>query len=184
MIPSVVLHGPESTGKSTLAAQLAAHYRTVWVHEYGRTYCEVNGTDLETAELVTIMEAHVAERRALEPVANGFIIQDTDPVMTAAWSMMLFGKRNPVLDAFTDVGQLYLLTDIDLPWVGDAVRMFPDRADQQRFFSLCEAELVRRNLPYQIISGTAERRFETARSAIDEMLGRSTSGRREAGEVA
>lgn len=165
-LPSVVLHGPESTGKSTLAARLAATLGTVWVPEYGRAYCEEHGTELVPADLVAIMRGHVAARRAAEPRARGLLIQDTDPVMTAAWSMMLFGHRMPELDAFTEVGALYLLMDIDLPWIGDEVRMFPRRAEQRRFFELCRAELERRKLPYALISGNGEERYARALSAI------------------
>lgn len=167
MIPSVVLHGPESTGKSTLAAQLAAHYGTIWVPEYGRTYCEAHGTDLVPADLVAIMDGHVAAVRAAMPDAQSLLIQDTDPVMTAAWSLMLFGHRMEALDTFADVGALYLLMDIDLPWVGDEVRMFPDRKDQRRFFAICRAELERRALPFVTIAGDGAQRFASACDAID-----------------
>ena len=163
---NVVLHGPESTGKSTLAARLAAHFSTVWVPEYGRTYCEMHGTDLTPADLVAIMHGHVAQQRAMAAQARGFIIQDTDPLMTAAWSMMLFGRRDPALDVFADVGDLYLLMDIDLPWVGDEVRMFPDPTDQRRFFVLCQDELERRGVPWVLISGDGEQRFADALAAI------------------
>ncbi len=167
----LVLHGPESTGKSTLAAQLAAHFGTVWVPEYGRTYCEVNGTDLVPQDLIAIKKGHVAARAAMAGEAQGgLIIQDTDPLMTAAWSMMLFGHRLPELDAFTEVGDLYLLMENDLPFVQDSVRFFADRERQERFMALCEAELVRRAVPYVRIGGSREARFESAIAAIRDVL--------------
>ncbi|GLI99413.1 ATP-binding protein [Sphingobium sp. BS19] len=163
---NIVLHGPESTGKSTLAARLAAHFGTVWVPEYGRTYCETHGTDLTPDDLVAIMEGHIAQRAAMAHKAKGMLFQDTDPLMTAAWSMMLFGERNPTLDAFRDAGDLYLLMNVDLPWVGDEVRMFPDRADQLRFFDLCRAELERRGVRWVMIGGDGDQRFDAAIAAI------------------
>jgi nicotinamide riboside kinase len=54
----ICLHGPESTGKSTLATRLAAHFGCEVVPEYGRAYCEAHGTDIGMAELV-----HTARRR-------------------------------------------------------------------------------------------------------------------------
>jgi NadR type nicotinamide-nucleotide adenylyltransferase len=165
----IVLHGPESTGKSTLAAQLAAHFGTVWVPEYGRTYCEINGIDLMPDDLIAIMKGHVAAREAMGgQTQNGLIIQDTDPLMTAAWSMMLFGHRLPELDAFGNVGDLYLLMENDLPFVQDSVRMFADCKRQERFMALCEAELLRRAVPYVRIGGSREARFECALLAIRE----------------
>lgn len=174
----VVLHGPESTGKSTLAAQLAGHFGTVWVPEYGRNYCEINGTDLVPRDLIAIMDGHVAARSAMaEQARGGLIIQDTDPLMTAAWSMMLFGYRMSELDAFTGVGSFYLLMENDLPFVQDSVRMFPDLGRQERFMALCEAELVRRAMPYVRIRGSREARFESAIEAIRDMMMTETQPR-------
>ena len=36
----IVLYGPESTGKSTLAKQLAEYYKTDFVQEYAREYLQ------------------------------------------------------------------------------------------------------------------------------------------------
>jgi NadR type nicotinamide-nucleotide adenylyltransferase len=167
MMRNIVLHGPESTGKSTLAVRLADHYDTVWVPEYGRTYCERYGTDLAPDDLVRIMEGHVAHAQAATARARGLLIQDTDPLMTAAWSMMLFGHRMTALDAFDAVGDLYMLMDIDLPWVADSIRLYAERERQARFFALCEAELVRRAVPYVRIGGDGKQRFLSAVAAIE-----------------
>ena len=48
MTRHICLHGAESTGKSTLAPRLAFRLGALVVTEYGRTYCEANGTDLDT----------------------------------------------------------------------------------------------------------------------------------------
>ena len=52
MIRTIVLHGVESTGKSVLAERLARHFGTVWVPEYGRSYAETHGVDMDEADLL------------------------------------------------------------------------------------------------------------------------------------
>ncbi|MBB4154633.1 NadR type nicotinamide-nucleotide adenylyltransferase [Sphingomonas jinjuensis] len=167
MIPrSVCLHGPESTGKSTIGPQLAQHFDSPYVAEFGRTYCERFGTELSMADLVAIARGHDAKTQAALAERSYPVILDTDPLMTAVWADMLFGRRDPWFDAWTGTAELYLLFDIDLPWVEDGTRMFGSDADRRRFFELSKAELVRRKLPWVLIGGTGSRRYLNALDAI------------------
>ena len=88
---TICLHGPESTGKSTLSAPLAAHFDTLWVPEYGRAHCELYGTDLDDAGLVTIARTQSAMTQAALPWCNRRLVVDTDALTTAAWSLMILG---------------------------------------------------------------------------------------------
>lgn len=163
----VCLHGPESTGKSTLAAELADHFGGALVPEYGRTYCEEHGTDIDMAALVEIGCTHAAMTRAAVARAPAMLILDTDPLMTAVWADMMFGMRDPWFDAFSDTADLYLLLDIDLPWVDDGLRIYGGKEARARFFALSRAELDRRALPYVVIGGTGRARFDRAVAAIN-----------------
>ena len=165
---TICLHGPESTGKTTLAPLLARHFETLFVPEYGRTYCEQYGLSLDMDDLVTIGRTHAAMTQALLRQCNQRLILDTDPLMTAAWADMLFETRDPWFDAFQDTADLYLLLDIDLPWVDDGTRFFGEDDRRQRFFDLSRAELERRGLDYRIIGGPPEERFARALEAIAE----------------
>ena len=165
---TICLHGPESTGKSTLAPQLARHFDTLYVPEYGRTYCEEHGLSLEMDDLVMIGRTHAAMTQALLRQCNRRLILDTDPLMSAAWADMLFGERDPWFDAFADTADLYLLLDIDLPWIDDGTRFFGDDLRRRRFFDLSLAELERRGLTYRIIGGPPDQRLELALAAIAE----------------
>jgi len=165
---AICLHGPESTGKSTLAPRLAHHFDTIYVPEYGRTYCEQYGLSLKMEDLVTIGRTHAAMTQALKRQCNRRLFLDTDPLMTAAWADMLFGERDPWFDGFEGTADLYLLMDIDLPWVDDGTRFFGDEDRRRRFFDLSRVELDRRGLDYRIIGGSPEERFEGALQAIAE----------------
>ena len=165
---TICLHGPESTGKTTLAPQLARHFETLFVPEYGRTYCEQYGLKLQMDDLVAIGRTHAAMTQALLRQCNQRLVLDTDPLMSAVWADMLFSRRDPWFDAFQDTADLYLLLDIDMPWVDDGTRFFGDNDRRRRFFDLSRAELDRRGLNYRIIGGPPEARLERAITAIVE----------------
>ncbi len=168
MKPRIIcLHGPESTGKSTIAARLAAHFGGGHVEEYGRTYAEVNGVDFTMGDLVAIARRH--DELTLMAIARGVdpVILDTDPLMTAVWADMLFGRRDPWFDAWRNAADLYLLFDIDLPWVDDGTRLFGSAGARQRFFDLSKAELERRRVRWALVRGEGEARFENAVAAIE-----------------
>lgn len=166
----VTMFGPESTGKTTIGQELASVFNTIMVPEYGRIYTEFFGPDLEQEELMLIAEAHLGSVSAARPNAGPIIIEDTDPVMTAVWSDMLFGKRDPWFDDYKDYPDLYLLFDVDIPWVDDGTRYFKNHDDRRRFFHLCETELRRRGAPYRVIQGKGLDRVQSAQDAILEAL--------------
>ena len=166
MLRSICLHGPESTGKSTMAPRLAQHFDSTCVAEFGRTYCEQYGTDLTMADLVQIAQAHDAKTRAAAGAGKFPVILDTDPLMTAVWADMLFGWRDPWFDSWTGTADLYLLFDIDLPWVDDGTRIFGTAERRRRFFDLSRRELERRGVPWSLVGGEGERRYLNALAAI------------------
>jgi HTH-type transcriptional repressor of NAD biosynthesis genes len=169
-VKRVTLFGPESTGKTTLAKELTRYYDTIMVPEYGRVYIETFGTSITTQDLNNIAAGHQASVAAAKRQANRILIEDTDPVMTAVWSDMLLGYRDPWFDSFKDYSDLYLLNDIDIPWIDDGTRYFPTDDSRRKFFSDCEYELKSRGVNYVKVSGTLGARMLTARAAINELL--------------
>ena len=166
---TICLHGPESTGKSTLSAPLAEHFGTIWVPEYGRVHCELFGFDLDADDLVTIGRTQSAMTRAALPWCTGRLIVDTDALTTAAWSIMLLGHvPDGVLDGCA-VADLYLLTDIDIPWEDDGTRYFPAPADRRRFMAACEQVLDEAGVEWVRISGDLDARFRQAVAAIEAL---------------
>lgn len=166
---TICLHGPESTGKSTLSAPLAAHYGTIWVPEYGRTHCEVHGLDLDAEGLTTIGQGQSAMIRAALPWCNRRLVIDTDALTTAAWSIMLLGHvPEGVLRDFP-MADLYLLTDIDVPWEDDGTRYFPEAGARARFMAACEQVLEQAGAQWVRVHGPFEARLAQAVEAIDAL---------------
>lgn len=171
MLRTICLHGPESTGKSTIAPRLARLFKSECVAEFGRTYCERYGTDLTMADLVMIGHAHDLKTRAAVAAGRLPVILDTDPLMTAVWADMMFGRRDPWFDRWTNTADLYLLFDIDLPWEEDGTRMFGTPAARQRFFDLSRRALDRRGVRWELVGGQWERRELAALDAIRRHMG-------------
>lgn len=174
-IIKMVLFGPESTGKTTLSKQLAAHYRTLWVPEYMREYLELKwkskGELVEREDLVPIAEGQLcSERAALEKV-NNLLICDTNLLELEVYSKYYYDGFSPSFireEVAKDTGSFYLLTYVDTPWEEDILRDRPN--NREEMFSIFEAELKKRNLPYRILKGDLEERFKKATTIIDSML--------------
>lgn len=177
-VARICLFGPESTGKSTLGEALAAHYRTLMVPEYGRTWTETFGQDCGPEDIRRIVQGHLAGVRAAEQWTPTLLIEDTDPVLTAIWSDVLLGERDPWFERFSDTADLYLLTGTDVPWVADGIRYFPQEDQRAGFHFRCREELERRGLPFVEVSGDRSARLATAITAIDAAIARRASGRR------
>ncbi len=162
LIRRVSVFGPESTGKSTLAAALAAHYRTVAVPEYARTYLEARRPDhIAAVDLEAIAHGQAASEDALASRAERVLICDTDPSLTQVWSDCL----GHALEIAPRRYHLTLLTDVDLPWVADPVRYLPD--DRADFLARCEARLSAEGRRFVTIRGD---RLTAAIAAIDALL--------------
>lgn len=162
---TIVMHGPESTGKSVLGQELAECLGGTYVPEFGRSWCELYGTDCSADDLRAIAAGQTAAVDAAKRTARGFVISDTDAVLTEVWSEMMLGhsafERSPLAGA-----DLYLLTDIDQPFVDDGTRIYGDAEDRQRFFDLSVEALQKRGVDYVRLSGSWQARRETALNAI------------------
>lgn len=172
---TVSLHGVESTGKSTLAEQLAGHYSTVVVPEYGRAHCEAHGTDCREEDLLLIGLAQQAEIEAARPWCNRLLVTDTDALMTAAWSQMMIGYVPDQLVCHRKA-DLYLMLAPDLAFVDDATRVYREPAERDRFDRIARDVLRMTKCNVVEIAGQGEARFEAAVVAIDALVAARRAG--------
>jgi len=168
-IKRIAITGPESTGKSTLARQLAKHYHTVWVPEYARTYIDQLNRPYCKDDLIEIMKGQIKAEEELMSKANSFLICDTDLTVVKIWAEHRFGSLNPIIQSEFEQRSydLYLLLDIDFPWQFDPQREHPDK--RKFFFDWFERELTKKKANYRIVSGNDHERINNACQIINEL---------------
>lgn len=172
----IAIVGAESTGKTTLAADLAADlaaagYRATWVPEALRDWCQAQGRTPRADEQDAIARAQ-HERVMAAAATHEVVVTDTTALMTAVYSELLFGDtRLHALAAqwHRSTVQLTLLTALDLPWVADGhqrdgpqVREPVDRA--------LRALMDRHGIAYTRIDGQGPARLARARAAMTSAL--------------
>ncbi len=166
----VALVGPESCGKSYLAEKLALHFDTVFVEEYGRTYCEKFGMDSTELDFAHVAGGQLYREDEMALEANKILFCDTDLIVTQVWSEVYFkGKCQPWI-FWADHARrydLFLLCAPDIPWVNDGLREF--EGQRQWMFERLQQELESRGLRYEIIQGDFARRTEVAIHAVENL---------------
>ena len=174
--------GPESTGKSTLCMQLAAHYNTIWVPEYAREFLLKNNNHYDYDDLLTIaqgqlaLEDQYAKRLLKQTIADSItktelpLFIDTDMYVMKVWCEFVFGKCHPwILEQVASREyDHYLLCNTDLPWVKDALREYPDLETRQKLFLIYKDIMVNQTTPWSLISGGYEQRLKIAKTEIDK----------------
>lgn len=191
-VKKIVILGPESTGKSYLCQQLATHYQTQWVPEYAREFLLTNGTNYTYQDLYSISVGQLAaENTAMEGLqfkqqsdADLFttpahtiekrfypLLIDTDMYVMKVWSEIVFNRcDNRILTAIAQRPyDLYLLCDTDLPWVADELREYPDLEKRQTIFQYYKDAMANQHIPFTVIKGSYEQRFEIALAAIEQL---------------
>ncbi|MEO8451106.1 MAG: ATP-binding protein [Gemmatimonadota bacterium] len=158
--------GSESTGKTTLATELAAHFRTLWTPEFARGYAEARGGFLTALDVEPIARGQMAVEDAAFAIARTAVFHDTDLLSTWVYAGHYYGLRPEWLARLVAErrADLYLLADVDLPWQADGVRDRPaERSDLDRLF---RDALEKFGCRYEVVRGTRRARLESALEAI------------------
>lgn len=190
----IVIIGPESTGKSTLCEKLATHFHTRWCPEYAREYLQLHGTDYSYDTLLTIAKGQLAledkyiheleqqattasarlsnDASALSTQHSPLLFIDTDMYVMNVWCKFVFGKThswilNQIIERKYD---LYLLCNVDVPWVKDGLREYPDLARRAKLYNIYKEIMINQPVPWADISGNYEERFGKAVAAVENCL--------------
>ncbi|MDP7639084.1 MAG: ATP-binding protein [Candidatus Hydrogenedentes bacterium] len=170
---TAVLIGAESTGKTTLAAQLAEHYGTIWCPEYAREFAERKGDALDFGDVEAIAKGQLALEEEYLERAGRLLVFDTNILSTIVYSNHYYAASPDWVEAALRARAygLYLLMDVDVPWEPDSVRDATDIRGQihERFRKALRVYGCR----HIEIQGDWSGRFDKAVLEIDALLTRS-----------
>jgi NadR type nicotinamide-nucleotide adenylyltransferase len=191
LLKKIVVIGPESTGKSTLCEELAAHYHTAWCPEYAREYLTEHGTNYNFDDLLTIARGQIALEEKYSMMYEGrrakgkeqtsdssfinnqsLLFIDTDMYVMKVWCEFVFGKCHQwIIDQIVSRKyDLYLLCNTDLPWVSDELREYPDLESREKLFHIYKDIMVNQNTAWVEISGNYDERLKVAIGAVEKVF--------------
>jgi nicotinamide riboside kinase len=165
----IVVTGPESSGKSTLSAWLANHFRATLVPEYARTYLEALDRKYNQHDLLLIAKQQIKnEDDALHK--GGIIVCDTSLEVIRIWSEYKYNNCSTYIidQANARIPDLFLLLSPDIKWEQDPLREHPGQRED--LFALYQQELAAYGTEVVVVSGNQEDRRLKANSAIGELL--------------
>ena len=171
----VVVTGSESTGKTTLAAGLAAHYATAWSPEFAREHLDRKRAPLDVSDVEPIARGQIAgedeAREAASARASGLVLLDTDLLSTVVYARHYYGRCPPWIEATARErrADLYLLLHPDVPWTPDGLQRDRPR-DRAHLHGLFQAALQVFGARYADLRGTWPERRAAAVAAIDALL--------------
>ena len=164
---NILITGPESSGKSTIARQLAQHYGGVYIPEYARTYLESHGGEYKKKDLIAIAKGQL--KMAMQVDSSSINIFDTHMVNLKIWSWRKFSSCDEfIIDNLNTIPfEKILLFYPDIPWNHDPLRESPhDRID---IFNDFLQELNNLYTDISIIKGTGIKRFDRCVDFIDSI---------------
>jgi len=179
--------------------QLAAHYQTLWCPEFARKYLLEHGMDYTYDDLLVIAKGQIeleeeyieAVRKSKRPEdrkttitdqkilsglsdfpTSSLLFIDTDMYVMKTWCEFVFGKCHQfILDQIAARKyDLYLLCNIDLPWIKDDLREYPDLEIRRKLYSIYKNEMQHQSTPWVEISGGDEERLEKAIAAVSTIV--------------
>ncbi len=176
-IVKIAITGPEATGKSSLASQLAQHFNTVYVSEFARDYVEKLPGPYNEDDLLIIAKGQLHLEEEVSLKAEKILFSDTEMTVMKIWSLHKYGRCHPFIlqEIQAQDYDLVLLCDVDLPWEPDPLREHPGLRKYLFDWYLTELNLLGVN--YAVVRGKGNERLSNAISEVNKIIGLMDGGK-------
>lgn len=166
----IAIIGPESTGKSEIAKELAHHFEVDFIKEYAREH--LSGKDAYSFDDVTTIAQE--QFKQIEKCLHPILVADTELIVTKIWQQFKYEKVDPWIEEHIKKQHfdIYLLMDIDLEWTFDPMRENPSLKERKELLAHYQNELEHQGFNYQLISGKDIQRTKNALEVIKKLTKR------------
>jgi len=154
---------------------LAQHFNTEWCPEFAREYLHTHGKAYDFDDLLIIAKGQIALEEKYSDLVKDkteLLFIDTDMYVMKVWNEYVFGKCHQfILDEIVERKyDLYLFCNIDLPWVQDELREYPDEGPRTELYHIYKDLLLNQKVPWVEISGDYDQRLDTAIKAVNSII--------------
>ncbi|MGV8094805.1 MAG: AAA family ATPase [Mangrovibacterium sp.] len=163
----IVLTGPESTAKSTLAKELAVYFNTVYFPEYAREYLAEKKGNYSYKDVEHIAGKQIEGYEIARQTGKDFVFLDTWLIITKVWFEWAFDRVPAWLEEaiINHPVDLFLLCRPDIPWEPDPLREHGGEQREQ-LFQIYKKELQAYGFHFTEIYGIGEKRILNAIEAV------------------
>ncbi len=174
---TLVMTGAESSGKTTLAQDLAQHFHAPWVPEFARSYLAQprfidHPHDYSKEDVEAIAEGQRCAEATARAGCAGLLVVDTDLLVILIWMRERFGHvpewiaESVRAAAHGPTERRYVLTTPDMPWEADPLREHPGA--RERLHVLYREALRQNDLRCIEVVGDRQQRREAVRRWLAE----------------
>jgi NadR type nicotinamide-nucleotide adenylyltransferase len=170
-IYKVVITGPESTGKTSLAKRLASRFNTEWIPEYARDYIASLNRKYNYEDIEHIAREQVRREKYFIRSAKGYLFYDTWLIVTKVWFIVVYGHYPAWIDeAIRSSGiDLFLVCNTDIPWVKDPVRENGGE-NRELLLGMYVDEIDSLRIPWKLVSGKYDQRTDSAIEIVNSFF--------------
>jgi NadR type nicotinamide-nucleotide adenylyltransferase len=164
----IAITGPESTGKTTLAKDLAKEFNTDWISEFAREYLERKGGQYNFEDIEIIGKE---QEKTWQNYKNSeLVFFDTEFTVLKIWSEIKFGKVSPyIIDSLEkqDFDHYFICDPEGVEWEDDPLREHPERREE--FFKLYLRVMKSDKRSFTVLSGKWNERLKKAIEVVNQI---------------